>query len=619
MHHRFHPIYHSIQYLYLLNVKTRKDDSSVISYRCDYDTITYTVVNLAAARKWAGSTGKIAHLTEYRYEVTAFAVSFRSVSESYGGPLTHHSRTRLPSLHSHSITPLLTLSVSYSNPRAAKWYSKLRQMKHKARYLSTIDTTPEMKAVSHFSIPRGVMGQPTCYTHPHLVEPGHLTCGITQAEFRERRDSFVNKLATEVQNIHKTHIIVIPAASKQYMSDKIPYVFRQNSDFFYLTGCLEPSAVLVLLKPSQTESYKSIMFVHEKDTEAELWEGPRTGCTAAVQLFAVDEARPIENFPSFLRQIVPSSKPSILWYHNESPVNLNVHNTVCNVLNGGTTTLADPLKTLHFMRVLKTPAEIELMKETCEIGSQSMNTAMACTKPGVSEASLNAILEYSCRTAGAEHLAFPPVVAGGARGTHIHYITNNQILLADEMVLVDSGSQRWLYTSDISRTWPVSGKFSSHHRILYELVLNVQKRLIDILGEHRPPLDQLFNHMCRLLGKHLQEEGIISRNIDGHELISCAFRLCPHHVSHYLGMDVHDTPLVRRAAPVQSNMIVTVEPGIYTRPEDETVPPEFRGVAIRIEDDVLLTDEGPVVLTNSCMKEVNDIEALVGKHDIIRQ
>ncbi|PZC74238.1 hypothetical protein B5X24_HaOG208164 [Helicoverpa armigera] len=428
------------------------------------------------------------------------------------------------------------------------------------RQLSSCETPTEQIDRPLFFVPRGNFGQPTCHTHPHLISEEHLTCGISQAEYKERRETLVKKLAGEAENIHKSHIIVIPAASRQYMSDKIPYVFRQNSDFFYLTGCLEPSAVLVMIKPPQTDKFKSILFVHDKDAHAELWEGPRTGCAAAARLFAVDESRPVENFPTFLNntayRLTATSKPAVLWYHSDNPANPELHTTVQSTLRGDTTLVRnDPQKALHFMRVIKSPAEIELMKETCYIGSQSINMAMAC-------------------------------------------------------------SQRWMYNSDISRTWPVSGKFSKHHRILYEIVLTVQKRLIEILGEQRPALDKLFDSMCRLLGKYLQQEGILPQNVDGQELLGKAYRLCPHHVSHYLGIDVHDSSLVRRNVPVATNMIVTVEPGIYISPNDTTVPEEFRGVGIRIEDDVLITDGDPLVLTDTCIKEVSDIEALVGKQSV---
>ncbi|KAL0850558.1 hypothetical protein ABMA28_012333 [Loxostege sticticalis] len=510
------------------------------------------------------------------------------------------------------MTSLCKLAINIA-ARSRKRLFRQVVSKQQSRWNSTIENPPGMKA-PQMSIPQGIFGQATCHTHPHLIQPGHLTCGITQMEYKERRETLVNKLVSEMENIHKSHIIVIPAARKQYMSDKIPYVFRQNSDFFYLTGCLEPSAVLVMVKPAQTDAFKSVLFVHEKDSHAELWEGPRTGCAAAAGLFAVDEARPVENFPGFITKITASSKPSVLWYHGESPANPDLHDTITSVVRAGHAALGDPQRALHFMRVRKSPAEIELMKETCYIGAHSMNMAMAMTKPGVSEHQVNAVLDYSCRQAGAEHLAFPPVVAGGSRATHIHYVANNQVLNDGDMLLVDSGSQRWLYNSDISRTWPVSGQFSKYHRILYELVLTVQLRLIEILGEHRPALDQLFDSMCRLLGAQLQQEGVLPRNIDGSELIGKAYRLCPHHVSHYLGLDVHDAPLVRRNVPVAPGMIVTVEPGIYIRPDDESVPPEFRGVGIRIEDDVLVTEGAPLILTDAAVKEVRDIEAIVGKH-----
>ncbi|KAH9629610.1 hypothetical protein HF086_002546 [Spodoptera exigua] len=285
--------------------------------------------------------------------------------------------------------------------------------------MSTQETTTEETNKIPFVIPKGTFGQPTCHTHPHLIKEEHLTWGITQAEYKKRRETLVQKLVAESENMHNTHI--------------------------------------------------SILFVHDKDAHAELWEGPRTGCAAAARLFCMDESRPVENFSTFLNKITQDSKPAVLWYHNEDPANPDIHNT---------------------------------------------------------------------------------------------------------------------------------------------------KRLIELLGEQRPALDKLFDSMCRLLGKHLQEEGILPKNVEGHELLGKAYRLCPHHVSHYLGLDVHDAPVVRRNVPVCTNMIVTVEPGIYIRPDDTTVPKEFRGVGIRVEDDVLITDAEPVVLTDACVKEVADIEAIVGKHSL---
>ncbi|KAJ2946683.1 hypothetical protein O0L34_g12744 [Tuta absoluta] len=464
-----------------------------------------------------------------------------------------------------------------------------------------------------YTIPQGIMGQPTCYTHPHMVEEGYLTCCVKQEEYIDRRDTLMTKLSQDV-NQNASHIIVIPGAVKQYMTEKIPYPFRQNSDFFYLTGCLEPGAILVMVKQAYKDTYNTTLFVNEKDAHAEMWEGPRTGTVAATQLFAVNEALPVQCFNQFLQTNL-KNKPGVLWYQTKEEANPCLTPVVSTTMrHQGTVSWADPQRHIQDMRLIKSPAEIELMKETCYIGAQAMNMAMACTKPGITEASVSAVIDFTSRQAGAEHLAFPPVVAGGPRAVHIHYVTNDQVLSEHENLLVDAGCQRWLYSSDLSRTWPVSGKFSPYHRILYELVLTVQKRLIEVLDNRRPPLDQLFDEMCRLLGKYMQQEGILPKDIEGQELASRAYRLCPHHVSHYLGLDVHDSSLVKRNISVEPGMVVTVEPGIYIRPDDLTVPPEFRGVGIRIEDDVLITDNKPLVLTDSCAKEVADVEAIVGKH-----
>lgn len=480
--------------------------------------------------------------------------------------------------------------------------------------------SPVQPTLQRHPIPLGVLGQATCHSHPHLIEEQFLTHSVTQAEYAGRRAELVKRLVEEVPE-DRAHVIVIPAACKQYMSDKIPFVFRQNTDFYYLTGCHEPAAALILYKAKdQKDNFKSILFVHERDSHSELWDGPRTGCEAATRLYAVDEAQPVGCFSQVLQGLTKGPATSVLWYSKTDAPHPAINSSVCELLRPGhadsrPVVLNDPRRVIQGIRIIKSDAEIDLMQEACYIGSQAINTAMACTKPGITEHTINGMLEYSCKLQGAEHLAFPPVVAGGHRATTIHYIQNNQQLREDEMLLVDAGCQFNMYNSDISRTWPVSGKFSKHHRILYELVLSTQRRLIELLEEQRPPLDQLFDHMCRILGKHLKEEGIIHRNVDGNELIAQAYQFCPHHVSHYLGMDVHDTSLIKRNIPVRTGMIVTVEPGLYIRANNTSVPKEFRGIGIRVEDDVLITDAEPLVLTESCFKEVDEIEGIVGTQD----
>lgn len=210
-------------------------------------------------------------------------------------------------------------------------------------------------------------------------------------------------------------------------------------------------------------------------------------------------------------------------------------------------------------------------------------------------------------------MAYPPVVAGGANATVIHYVNNNQIVRDGEMVLMDAGCEFGGYTSDITRTWPINGEFSEPQRILYEVLAQVQKELLGCLqhagGE---TLDQLFDTMCLKLGKYLQEVGLIPKSAQGVELGRAAYKFCPHHVSHYLGMDVHDTPLISRSIGLTPGMVCTVEPGIYIGKDRRDVPEEFRGLGLRIEDDVLiLPDKQIEVLTESCVKDLRQLEALV--------
>lgn len=217
--------------------------------------------------------------------------------------------------------------------------------------------------------------------------------------------------------------------------------------------------------------------------------------------------------------------------------------------------------------------------------------------------------------AGASFLAYPPVVAAGRNATIIHYVQNTQLAKSGEMILMDAGCEYGGYSSDITRTWPVNGRFTDTQRVLYEVVWTLQKDLLNaMLKDGGRTLDDLFDTMCLRLGQLLQEAGLLKRTLAGIELSRAAFKLCPHHVSHYLGMDVHDTPLMPRTLPLVPGMVCTVEPGIYIPADSTDVPAEFRGLGIRIEDDVLIAGDQTIeVLTEECIKEPDALEALLDK------
>ncbi|XP_049845996.1 xaa-Pro aminopeptidase 3-like [Schistocerca gregaria] len=450
----------------------------------------------------------------------------------------------------------------------------------------------------------GVIGQPTHVTHPHLLKNGEVLPGLCIQEFQERRQKLLSSILRYEPNLN--HVIVIPSATKMFMTEKIPYPFRQNSDFLYLTGCLEPECALVM--SSHSGKSKSVLFLRNKDPQAELWDGPRTGIDAAPSFFGVDEALHIRDLGTFLQSYAKGTSSFYLWYEYIQPVQPNLHKVMRDYLNGKwNKTWSSPRPFIHRLRLYKSDAEINLMKTSCEIASKAIATTMSITKNCTTEHELQAHVDFECRLHGAQQLAYPPVVAGGDRANIIHYINNDQVLRDGDMVLMDAGCEYHGYCSDITRTWPVSGKFSDEQQVLYEALLEVQMSLIQHCSTF-PPLDALFHHMCTLIREKLIAARVISQSFRNEDGASVGFSLCPHHVSHYLGMDVHDTPLIARSIRLEPRMTVTVEPGIYIKKNNKMIVPEFRGLGIRIEDDVLITEDGPVVLTSSCPKHTEDIE-----------
>lgn len=406
----------------------------------------------------------------------------------------------------------------------------------------------------------------------------------------------------------KQHLIVIPSGTKKYISASIPYVFRQNSDFLYLSGCLEQDTILVL--EISEKSSKSIMFMRPKDKNAELWDGVRTGPENAIELFGVDQAFPVGNFQAYVEKF-KNQQGSLVWYDEKGSDQKNL----AEIVNPTRETIESPTKFIHTLRWIKSDAELELMRRTCDIASNAINFTMKNSRPGIGEHQIFAEVDYQCRMNGATMLAYPPVVASGRNSTTIHYINNTQIVQDGDMVLLDAGCEYGGYSSDITRTWPINGSFTEPQRVLYEIVLNLQNDLLKaLLNPGGLTLDDLFDTMCLLLGKYLQEVHLIPREKSGYELARAAYKFCPHHVSHYLGMDVHDTPLVSRSNKLIPGNVFTVEPGIYIASDRQDVPEEFRGLGLRIEDDAMVTENMKIeVLTSKCVKETNDLINLMNQ------
>lgn len=317
----------------------------------------------------------------------------------------------------------------------------------------------------------------------------------------------------------KRHTVVIPSANKKYMSDKIPFDFRQNSDFYYLTGCLEPESTLVLHIGESSDDVKSVLFMRPKDRHSELWDGVRTGPSMAPEFFGCEEAYSADEFPKYLTEHLQSTPGSTLWFdrsNQEQPKIVQaVHSSQQLALNKA---IESPIPVIHKMRVFKSPAELNLMRSTCAIASEAINQTIANSRPGESEYLLYASVDYRCRIRQSK-LAYPPVVAGGQNATTIHYIDNNQLVSDGDMVLMDAGCEYGGYSSDITRTWPINGRFSDPQLVLYEVTLRLQKDLIGMLGEKgAQTLDDLFDTMCYKLGSYLQEAGLVDKSLSGMEL-----------------------------------------------------------------------------------------------------
>jgi len=286
-------------------------------------------------------------------------------------------------------------------------------------------------------------GQPTSVTHPHLIKRGEVLPGISLQELKRRRSKLVESvmLTANVKNAHRQQIVVIPASSKVYISDKIPYVFRQNTDFLYFSGCQEPDSILVLTCMEDKSAYT--LFVRSRDEHSELWDGPRTGVEMAIEVFGTDYALPITEFERFLTLLIQEDKSSIVWYDHADVVQPILHKKLCQLIKlTDNQIFASPKILFHQIRLIKSACEIDLMRESCRIASDAIVKTIQSSKPEMSEHQLFATVDYECRMRGAEYLAYPPVVAAGRNANVIHYINNNQIIQSGDLVLMDAGLYR---------------------------------------------------------------------------------------------------------------------------------------------------------------------------------
>ncbi|KAL0073659.1 peptidase M24, structural domain-containing protein [Phycomyces blakesleeanus] len=344
------------------------------------------------------------------------------------------------------------------------------------------------------------------------------------------------------------------------------------------------------------------MFVPPKSAHAELWDGPRTGVEGAKEIFGADEAYDNSRFTSFLKDAMnadhlfidsPSVNPSLLSEDRNKKI----------IEAAKFRKALKPLSILiQELRIIKSDNEIDIMKKSGQISSKAFIQAMKWTQPEFSEAQLWAKLDYECRMRGSSMLAYIPVVAGGPNALSLHYVRNDMKLRDGDLVLVDCGGEYNGYASDITRTWPVNGKFTEPQREIYQAVLNVNKACIKMCTENaKLSLHAIHTESMKLMKRELDAIGFSVTNSDLENM------LYPHHVGHYLGLDVHDLHDITRSRRLKKNMVITIEPGLYI-PYDKKFPSKYHGIGVRIEDNVVIGEETPYVLTATAPREVIDIE-----------
>ncbi|ETW08200.1 hypothetical protein, variant 1 [Aphanomyces invadans] len=422
--------------------------------------------------------------------------------------------------------------------------------------------------------------------NPFELKENELVPGIQAAEFQQRREQAVDLLPPN-------SILVLNASEEKYSSHDIPYDFRQDSHFLYLTGLDEPDAVAVLKKNADSTS-EYILFVRPRDAHSEQWDGPRTDVELATTKFLADAAFTVDEFEGKLLSMAAPDTQICLTAPVQGRYPQRFLQASRTIAQTHQFQMADAL--LDSLRVIKSPAEVAKMKEAADIGVDAFCSVMASCAPGQLELALAGHFEAKCRARGAPRNSFPCVVGAGANGSVIHYLSKRSMLKPHELVLMDSGCEiTGNYVSDITRTWPIDGRFTTPQATLYSLILDVQLRCLERLKlamerKSTLTLDELHHYSVGLLGQGMKDCGIIPATVSLNSTeFNHLFRSYnPTHLSHYLGMDVHDTPRFSRSSALRPGMVVTVEPGIYLPKHDTRVPAEFRGIGIRIEDDVLV-------------------------------
>lgn len=433
---------------------------------------------------------------------------------------------------------------------------------------------------------------------------------IPKQEYARRRKSLMAQM-------EPNSIAVLPAAPVYIRNRDAEYIYRQDSDFQYLTGFPEPEAVAVLMPGREHGEY--ILFCREKDKERELWDGYRAGQDGAVVEYGADDAFPINDIDDILPGLIEGRERVYYAMGANQDFDRRLTNWI-NVIRSKARQGAQPPNEfvaldhlLHDMRLYKSAAELKVMQAAAQISAQAHIRAMQICRPGLYEYQLEAELQHEFIRNGSRAPAYASIVAAGRNACILHYTENTSQIRDGDLILIDAGCELDCYASDITRTFPASGRFSPEQRAIYDIVLEAQEAAFAAIAPGRH-WNEAHEATVQVITAGLVRLGLLKGEVD--ELIASeAYRaFYMHRAGHWLGMDVHDVGDYRVGGEwrvLEPGMVMTVEPGIYVAPDNEDVPRKWRGIGVRIEDDVVVTRSGCEILTDGVPKQADEIEALM--------
>lgn len=432
-------------------------------------------------------------------------------------------------------------------------------------------------------------------------------------------------------------IAILPAANIKYRNNDTEYLFRQDSNFYYLTGLIEPGTILVLSKGGKQGSKNSnskdtsfTLFCLPKDATAEIWNGKRIGVQGAKQEYGADQAYELTELERVIPELL-QNKTALFYPFGVEPafaqmVNSWLRQTKTKVLSAGRAlgkkagsypeTVADLVPIIHELRLFKAEPEINNLRTAAQISAAAHVQVMRACRPGLNERQLEAVFVYNIMQGGCRTMSYPAIVGGGANACVLHYTANSAELRAGDLVLIDAGGEYNYYAADITRTFPVNGKFSKTQQAIYELVLAAQLQGIAAI---KPGVSwsRIQEVILEVLVAGLLELKILKGKLNTLLKEKAYKRFYMHNSGHWLGLDVHDAGKYTQSndyRTLQPGMVLTVEPGLYFAADDPTIAEKWRGIGVRIEDDVLVTAQSHEVLTAAAPKTVAEIEALMASN-----